>query len=347
VYQPKCSDFPDQVSKDACYKVFACLMRTECWREGTLKCYCGNNTIADCKDGTANGECKKDIDEAFAAAPVDLVVTDPNAIVTNIGRVAIPAGAALSLAECQWKYCYDPSVTSGNWECDPAHQAGGTGGAGAGGAGTGGAGTGGAGTGGAGTGGTGTGGSAGTGGVGGSGGGSNGMSSCATATTCGEAGSPYDVHSPPCTPAGADCTACEAINCPHNTTSQPYCQDLNASADKSACQAVLDCARATNCIATGNVSCFCGADLSVPTCKANPIGGTGSTPGAHGPCVTQIQAAFPTNSTPAYIVDHIGTLRDATTTVVLPGGIALSLAQCDYNNCGDITGTNECVPYCR
>jgi cysteine-rich repeat protein len=121
VYQPKCSDFSDQASKDACYKVFACLMRTECWRLGSLKCYCGNTLLADCKDGSGTGDCKKDIDEAFAAAPVDLVVTDSNAIVTNIGRVDIPAASALSLSDCQWKYCYDPALTSGNWECDPKH----------------------------------------------------------------------------------------------------------------------------------------------------------------------------------------------------------------------------------
>jgi hypothetical protein len=37
------------------------------------------------------------------------------------------------------------------------------------------------------------------------------------------------------------------------------------------------------------------------------------------------------------------------TKVNLPGGGALSLGQCDHDNCGDpaLGGDGTCVPYCR
>jgi hypothetical protein len=165
-----------------------------------------------------------------------------------------------------------------------------------------------------------------------------GQTDCSGATTC--AAGTSSAHPPPCAqhPATGDtCLTCEASNCPHDATFQPYCQDLTVAADKTHCQAVLDCIRQTNCIATGNVSCFCGADLSVASCKSNPIGGT---TGAHGACRDQIIAAFTAGATPGNIVDNIGV-------VTIPGGAALSLGQCDFTNCGDITGTNECVPYCK
>ena len=74
-------------------------------------------------------------------------------------------------------------------------------------------------------------------------------------------------------------------------------------------------------------------------CKGNPPGSTG----AHGACYTEIKNAFaaitPTGDS--------ATIYNNLTVVSNPGGAALSLDTCDYNDCGDITGTNECIPYCQ
>jgi hypothetical protein len=135
------------------------------------------------------------------------------------------------------------------------------------------------------------------------------------------------------------CGNCEANNCPHDPVLQPACSDFANPADQASCQAALDCVRNTNCIAFGNVACFCGSDLDIVSCKNNPVGGA---TGAHGACITQIQAAFPSGSSPAAIVNSIGD-------VTIPGGAALNLAQCDHDFCGDpgLGGGNECIPYCK
>ena len=140
------------------------------------------------------------------------------------------------------------------------------------------------------------------------------------------------------TNSGDACLDCEANNCPHDSHFQPDCQDFS-SADRASCQNVLDCIRETNCIASGNVACFCGNDLDIVSCKKYPVGGT---TGAHGACVSQIRAAFPPRASPSAIVNTLGD-------VTIPGGAALNLGQCDHDFCGvpALGGKNECVPYRR
>jgi cysteine-rich repeat protein len=122
--QPRCSDFSDQKSRDACYSTYACLVRTECYlgESGSLECYCGSTDIVACKDGNGTGACRKEIDAAFAKAPAGLPVVDSNAIVNSFSDVSIPAGAALNLLQCAHDYCGDPKF-GGNWECSPSKSA--------------------------------------------------------------------------------------------------------------------------------------------------------------------------------------------------------------------------------
>jgi len=133
--QPRCSDFADAKSKDACYRTYACLVRTQCYLQSdpsssdskscvtsALYCYCGDADNVTCKDGNGTGPCKAEIDAAFTAAPGDLPVVDSNSIVNNFGDVLAPAGAALSVLQCAHDWCGCPS-NAGQWECSPSKHA--------------------------------------------------------------------------------------------------------------------------------------------------------------------------------------------------------------------------------
>src|SRR5204863_3731533 len=88
-------------------------------------------------------------------------------------------------------------------------------------------------------------------------------------------------------PKNADaCAKCEATHCPHDAQFRPICEDFADPKDQTRCQAVLDCIRVSNCIATGSVSCYCGPDLNIVTCKSNPPS-PGIATGAHGDCVAE------------------------------------------------------------
>jgi hypothetical protein len=140
-----------------------------------------------------------------------------------------------------------------------------------------------------------------------------------------------------CTPRTATCVKCEAINCPHDPTgcpgncmAQPACGDYGPPEEVSLCDSVLTCIRKTNCVAGGVVSCYCGS-ATVAQCE----GGAGN-----GACRNQIEQGLRTTDPNAILLNF--------TNVSLPGGGALSLGQCDHDNCGDpaLGGANECVPFC-
>jgi hypothetical protein len=133
------------------------------------------------------------------------------------------------------------------------------------------------------------------------------------------------------------CSTCESnpVHCPRDPSgcafgscdTQPLCSDYKSDADKTSCLAVQRCVRQTNCISVGATACFCG-NTDLNTC-------TGSLAGATGVCKDAIVAGFPPNTTSAAIL--MG-LFD----VIHPAGGAMSLAECDRDNCAD-----ECVPYCK
>lgn len=138
------------------------------------------------------------------------------------------------------------------------------------------------------------------------------------------------------TPKTQLCLDCESVLCPTN----PTCDTAVFASDpvaKAQCQAALDCIRATNCMSTNSLDCFCGSDQDPGSCKNGPIG----TPtGAHGTCLPEIVAAFPAGTTPLALYNNSGD-------VTIPGGVALSLTDCDLNNCGPVGGVTDCVPYCQ
>jgi hypothetical protein len=143
-----------------------------------------------------------------------------------------------------------------------------------------------------------------------------------------------------CTPPLKDstvCAGCEALNCPHDATgcpancsAQPACSDY-AGGDVALCTSVLSCIRTTNCTAGGITSCYCGT-AALAACQ----GGS-----ANGACKSQIELGLKTTSP--------GTILLNLTNVALPGGGALSLGQCDHDNCGTPAngGNNECIPFCK
>jgi hypothetical protein len=135
----------------------------------------------------------------------------------------------------------------------------------------------------------------------------------------------------------ATCAACEDSFCPHDPTGcpdacvgQPACSDYS-TADAPLCEAVLGCIRVSNCVAIGVTSCYCGT-ANVADC----LGGLGN-----GACRAQIEAGLKMTAPNAILL--------SLTNVRLPAGGALSIGQCDHDNCGspDNGGSNECVPYCN
>jgi hypothetical protein len=171
-----------------------------------------------------------------------------------------------------------------------------------------------------------------TGGAGGTGGGTAGAGGSTGGTGGGTGGvpafsycvAPHSVVADPGT-----CTSCESDQC--DAPVAPGCTRFaDGTSDRAKCEDVLQCIRDSNCIAVGNVKCYCGsADIG---------GCTAAQSTADGVCKARIEAAYPAGSTAAVIVSGIG---DPT----IPGGAALALGQCDRSFCG-ATGNGECTPYC-
>ncbi len=309
-----------------CYDVYACTVRTRCAvDDSNVFCYCGTDSLADCKANGPKGPCKAEIEAGLESTNVDMNLL-------NLTNVRWATGGALARAQCDRESCGRP-LFGGNYQCLPPD------GLDGGGSGTGGsAGAGGA----AGTGGSGTAGSGGTAGTGAGGsssqdaspdissGGSGGMSSGDGAVHICMDGK----H-----PAGQTCLDCEATYCPHDAMGcasgdcnrQPACSDYATPGDPDLCQTVLDCIRSTNCIATGTTFCYCG-NANLSSCQAGS--GTGA-------CKAQIRAGFKSTDD-AFILLNL-------TKVHYPAGGAMSLGQCDHDNCGDpiMDGMEECVPYCK
>lgn len=128
------------------------------------------------------------------------------------------------------------------------------------------------------------------------------------------------------------CRACQAANC--DPPVAKGCEGLASEADRASCEKVLTCVRSTNCIERGAVACYCGT-VDIVSCKADAAN-------AKGACKAEITAAYPANSTAAYIIDN-STKTDA------PGPLALAIGQCDFAFCGPPAwgGHSECVPYCK
>jgi hypothetical protein len=126
------------------------------------------------------------------------------------------------------------------------------------------------------------------------------------------------------------CLACEKREC--DRASVGGCSKYpEGSDDRKRCDDVLTCIRSTNCIAQGNVYCYCGV-ADIVACKE-------SAANANGVCKDRIAAAFPAGETSTDLVNHIGD-------VSIAGGAALALGFCDQSRCGE-TQKNECVPYCK
>jgi len=165
------------------------------------------------------------------------------------------------------------------------------------------------------------GGSAGTGGAGNGGSGGSGPADiCAP------------LHSDPAT-----CVSCEDNFCPHDPigcpsacTGQPACSDYSGG-DVALCDAVLTCIRTSNCVANGVTFCYCG-NATLADCQ----GGLGT-----GACKAEIQAGLKSTNDNANLL--------SLTNVRFPAGGALSVGQCDHDNCGDpnLGGNSECVPFCK
>ncbi len=345
--QPACSAYTKMAAagpargtnrSQLCFSVYACTVRTRCAIDhGATYCYCGDITLAECQAGHAKGDCKAEIEAG-------LETTEAPAVLLNLTNVNLATGGALNRATCDHDNCGNPSLGGGMWQCLPPLGVTPDGGTGAGGSGNGSAGS-------AGTGGSGTV-DAGPDVSGGGSGGSAIMDASAETNSTGTGGTSVveagGSDAPPAEICPADaghsmpaiCAACEESNCPHDPqgcssgtcTRQPACGDYATAEDRALCQATLDCIRATNCIAGGQTSCYCGAGVSLATCQGG--GGTGA-------CKTQLEAGFKT-TVPSIILMSFSK-------VDLPAGGAMSLGQCDHDNCGSplLDGNNECVPYCK
>jgi len=108
-----------------------------------------------------------------------------------------------------------------------------------------------------------------------------------------------------------DCEHCACLNC---TTQSLNCRDSGDSALDAACESIVACARAADCV--GPV-CYCGT-ADVFTCITAP----------NGPCIAEIQAAAGTTDSIAIESQRV----DATTAV----GRADILGNCSVTQCPDV-----------
>src|SRR5262249_27322874 len=140
-----------------------------------------------------------------------------------------------------------------------------------------------------------------------------------------EAG-PCCVPTPAQQGSNAACLACESDpikGCPELLNS---CDLFSTESLRNACNAVLTCARITNCGQLSTVDCLCGAGDLTQSVEGSPSG-------LLGPCVNEIRAGLPG------IPDSLlfTNIADYTT----PPGAALTIVLCDELVCPD-----SCFPYC-
>jgi hypothetical protein len=130
----------------------------------------------------------------------------------------------------------------------------------------------------------------------------------------------------------ARCATCEANNC---LPTVKRCSAFSERHDRDLCNAVLECARQTNCAGSSPVDCYCGPGIDVLSCR-------GSADKAKGLCKDVIVAGMPKGASSGQIVSTL-------TNPDLPAGNALDLVQCDLASCGEpkAGGHGECKPYCK
>jgi hypothetical protein len=108
--QPACSDYPAAADQALCQAVQDCAHKTDCARNGVSTCFCGTKSVADCKAGLGDGACMAEI-------AAGLKTTDPNFVLSNIVKVSLPGGGAMSLILCDHDFCGD--LNGANNECLP------------------------------------------------------------------------------------------------------------------------------------------------------------------------------------------------------------------------------------
>jgi hypothetical protein len=128
------------------------------------------------------------------------------------------------------------------------------------------------------------------------------------------------------------CPACEKAQC--GAEIGAGCESLKKPEDRATCMAALTCVRTTNCMKNGILDCYCGPAVDIGTCRS-------AVTKAEGPCKAEIVAAFPAGSSADFIIDN-------STKPDVAGGMAMSLAQCDFTECGNpvFRGNWQCFPYC-
>jgi hypothetical protein len=84
---------------------------TNCIVAGPTNCYCGAASLGDCQAGNGTGACRSQIEAG-------LKTTMASVILTSLINVALPAGGALALGQCDQGNCGTPAY-GGNNECIP------------------------------------------------------------------------------------------------------------------------------------------------------------------------------------------------------------------------------------
>jgi hypothetical protein len=301
-------------------------------------CYCGNRKISECVAGFGEGACRTEIEQGLKS-------TDPTFILLNLTNPTRPGGGALSLGQCDHDNCGDPALGGDNScvpYCAPVDVVDASHGQD----------------------------------VADASAGHDapdvstsadsadvalaqdaaGEADARDASVMIDAGADGDVAesstkdvvdagqdggicSAPLRDNAALCSACEDNFCPHDSTGcssgacafQPFCSDYLTQADQARCSDVLTCIRTTNCIANGVTFCYCGT-TTLSACSA----GSGN-----GACKSVVEAGSG-QTTPTNVLLNLTNPR-------FPSGGAMSLGQCDHDNCGDpaFGGANECIPYCK
>src|SRR5262249_12247206 len=98
IAEPLCPDFASSADVTLCNDLMDCVRRSNCAANGVLGCYCGSVDVATCQSGGGNGVCKSQIEAGQKT-------TNPTLIINNYEDVSTPAGAVMSLIDCDRSFC--------------------------------------------------------------------------------------------------------------------------------------------------------------------------------------------------------------------------------------------------
>jgi cysteine-rich repeat protein len=107
---PSCSDYLAAADQALCQTTLDCARRTNCGANGVSTCYCGTQSIANCRGGMGDGVCKSEVEAGLKS-------TDPAFIVDSLTKTLLPGGGAMKIVLCDHDFC--GFLNGANNECMP------------------------------------------------------------------------------------------------------------------------------------------------------------------------------------------------------------------------------------